>query len=489
MQRYNNLSECIKMCDRILRTNPYPRSDLMKPEVSQVQNIQILENSSTNLLFLKTVNAFHPSRTIIVQNFLPEAEVHVRSFIAMFGIVEICEVIGDDALSALAVVQYKSKTSAADSLLAMPNCQIRGNNLVVNLLWNGPYEHISSITSSVIHSPPECAEKRVVCVGHLPRSITKEAILRKCENYGVVENVRVQPQEQGAFVFVVFQSALSAAVATYCLRNSSLTSAALMLGYGENGSPVLLGPAKVKPLDQYPVPLSAFDVRCVCTRFLDYSRMKGLLINLQRKLPVHHFYRPGSPDYCLRIPTTQIKGVSLFLEILLFDGNFVRNGEDITEMAYQLCTHKYLFRFSVDFGLHKPVMSHDDRNFRATTQYVKWNSLFVLDLQICYPWGHSDPMIEPRIQGMNHIYSDIDSKAFEEGRSSWFGTVLRHSVGSLTTGDAYPLLHRNKVNYLINSDLPFIRIVGSYEDINNYQIPIHAYSDLQPSFKTNQQNS
>ncbi|GIX82905.1 hypothetical protein CEXT_762291 [Caerostris extrusa] len=42
---------------------------------------------------------------------------------SMFGIVEICETIKEDEPSCLAVVQYKFKLSAADALLAMPNCQ------------------------------------------------------------------------------------------------------------------------------------------------------------------------------------------------------------------------------------------------------------------------------------------------------------------------------------------------------------------------------
>ncbi|GFW44784.1 RRM domain-containing protein [Trichonephila clavipes] len=202
----------------------------------------------------------------------------------MFGVVEVCELIKEDAPSCLAVVQYKLKRSAADALLAMPYCQVwlvaavaewyryrtvacfvtgsspvplktrrvgqrctlnlsraetssrwcgevRGSNLIVNLLWNGPYENIGTFTQSVRKSFKECAEKRVVCIGNLPRTITEDIIRRKCEKYGKVENVQVQPQDQGAFAYVVFHSAFSAAIANYCLRNSSSSNAALMLGY------------------------------------------------------------------------------------------------------------------------------------------------------------------------------------------------------------------------------------------------------------------
>ncbi|XP_035233360.1 uncharacterized protein LOC118205176 isoform X3 [Stegodyphus dumicola] len=344
MQRYNNITECIKMCDRILRSNSCPRNDITKSEFVNSEFILSSKSLSSEVPLFKQLSTFHPTRTIVVQNFLPEAEVHVRSFVALFGITEVCEIIRDDARSCLAVIQYKSKTSAADALLAMPYCQVRSSNLVVHLLWNGPYEHIDAITYSVSHSFKECTEKRVVCVGHLPKNISSEAIRKRCERYGKVNDVKVQPQDQGAFAYVVFQSPLSAAVATYCLRNSSTSSAALMLGYSENGSPVLLGPVRVRPLDQYPVPLTAFDVRCICTRFLDYSRLKGLFVNFKRKMPVNHFFKPGTPEFCIRIPTSQVKGVSLFLEVLLFDGNFLKNAEDITDLAYQLCNHKHLFR-------------------------------------------------------------------------------------------------------------------------------------------------
>ncbi|KAG8191268.1 hypothetical protein JTE90_003279 [Oedothorax gibbosus] len=442
-------------------------------------------------LFSKPLHAFNPSRTIVIQNFLSEAESHVQSFVAMFGIVEICDLIKEDAPSCLAVVQYKYKRSAADALLAMPYCQVRGSNLVVNLLWNGPYENISSITQGVRRSFKECAEKRVVCVGHLPRVVTEGEVRRRCERYGRVDSVQVQPQEQGAFAYVVFGSAFSAAVANYCLRNSSTSNAALMLGYSENGSPVLLGPVRVRPLDQYTVPLTAFDVRCICTRFLDYSRTKGLFVNMQRKLPSHHFFRPGVPDYCVRIPTTQVKGVSLFLEVLLFGGDFLKNADDISEMAYQLCQHKYLFRFTVDFGLHKPIMTYDDGLTRTNNNqhFLRWNSFLVLDLQICFPWdcsAASEPRLEPRIQGMNHIHSDLDPKA-EEGSASWFGVALRHSTISLAPMGSVSeeTQHRNKVKFLVAEGLPFVRLAGSCDDINTYQLPIHVYSENKANLKTN----
>ncbi|XP_055939531.1 uncharacterized protein LOC129969130 isoform X1 [Argiope bruennichi] len=478
MQRYNNLSECIQMCDRILRTNTYPRTNLIPPEGK--------EKFNPDTLFLRNVNAFYPSRTIVVQNFLSEAEAHVQSFVAMFGIVEICELIKEDAPSCLAVVQYKFKRSAADALLAMPNCQVRGSNLIVNLLWNGPYENIGTITQSVRKSFKQCAEKRVVCIGHLPRIITEDAIRYKCEKYGKVESVQVQPQEQGAFAYVVFESAFSAAIANYCLRNSSTSNAALMLGYSENNSPVLLGPVRVRPLDQYMVPLTAFDVRCICTRFLDYSRMKGLFVNLQRKLPLHHFFRPGAPEYCIRLPTTQAKGVSIFLEILLFEGNYIKNADDITEMAYQVCNNKYLFRFSVDFGLHKPIMTYDDNMPRANQHFLRWNSFFILDLQICFPWGISEPRLEPRIQAMNHIYSDIDQRAFEDDvtGSSWFGVALRYSTCNLAPS-ADEGQYRQKIKFLLAENVPLIRIVGSVEDMNTYQLPVHVFSDTHLNLKKN----
>ncbi|GFS62893.1 RRM domain-containing protein [Trichonephila inaurata madagascariensis] len=478
MQRYNDISECIQMCDRILRTNTYPRKSLIPSDVQ--------EKFMSNASFLKNINTFYPSRTIVVQNFLPEAEAHVQSFVAMFGVVEICELIKEDAPSCLAVVQYKLKRSAADALLAMPYCQVRGSNLIVNLLWNGPYENIGTFTQSVRKSFKECAEKRVVCIGHLPRTITEDIIRRKCEKYGKVENVQVQPQDQGAFAYVVFQSAFSAAIANYCLRNSSSSNAALMLGYSENGSPVLLGPVRVRPLDQYTVPLTAFDVRCICTRFLDYSRMKGLFVNLQRKLPSHHFFRPGAPDYCIRLPTFQAKGVSLFVEILLFEGNYLKNADDITEMAYQICNHKYLFRFSVDFGFNKPIMSYDDNIPRPNQHYLRWNSFFILDLQICLPWGISEPRLEPRIQSMNHIYSDIDQRAFEEdgSGSSWFGVALRYSTCNLApSGDENQ--YWKKIKFIMGENLPLVRLVGSYEDINTYQLPIHVFSESHLNIKKN----
>ncbi|XP_035233359.1 uncharacterized protein LOC118205176 isoform X2 [Stegodyphus dumicola] len=455
MQRYNNITECIKMCDRILRSNSCPRNDITKSEFVNSEFILSSKSLSSEVPLFKQLSTFHPTRTIVVQNFLPEAEVHVRSFVALFGITEVCEIIRDDARSCLAVIQYKSKTSAADALLAMPYCQ-------------------------------ECTEKRVVCVGHLPKNISSEAIRKRCERYGKVNDVKVQPQDQGAFAYVVFQSPLSAAVATYCLRNSSTSSAALMLGYSENGSPVLLGPVRVRPLDQYPVPLTAFDVRCICTRFLDYSRLKGLFVNFKRKMPVNHFFKPGTPEFCIRIPTSQVKGVSLFLEVLLFDGNFLKNAEDITDLAYQLCNHKHLFRFSVDFGLHKPIMAHD-RMSRPNPQYLRWNSFFILDLQVCVPWGHADPRLQPRIQSMNHIYSDVDGKVFDEDSvtSSWFGGPLRHtscnlSISGSATDDTQ---HRNKIKFLIAENLPLVRLVGSYEETNAYQLPVHAYSDVQSNFK------
>ncbi|GFU25126.1 RRM domain-containing protein [Nephila pilipes] len=432
------------MCDRILRTNTYPRKNIIPPDTQ--------EKFTSNASFLKNANTFYPSRTIVVQNFLPEAEAHVQSFVAMFGVVEICELIKEDAPSCLAVVQYKLKRSAADALLAMPYCQVRGSNLVVNLLWNGPYENIGAFTKSVRKSFKECAEKRVVCIGHLPRSITEDIIQRKCEKYGNVENIQVQPQDQGAFA--------------------------------ENGAPALLGPVRVRPLDQYTVPLTAFDVRCICTRFLDYSRMKGLFVNLQRKLPSHHFFRPGTPDYCIRLPTFQAKGVSLFLEILLFEGNYLKNADDITEMAYQTCSHKYLFRFSVDFGFNKPIMGYDDTVSRSNQNYIRWNSFFILDLQVCFPWGISEPRLEPRIQSMNHIYSDIDQRAFEEDGSSWFGIALRYSTCNLAPSGEESQYWK-KIKFIMGENLPLVRLIGSYEDINNYQLPVHVFSETHVNLKKN----
>lgn len=85
--------------------------------------------TDSDAVFSKHVPAFNPSRTIVVQNFLSEAEAHVQSFVAMFGIVEICDLIKEDAPSCLAVVQYKFKRSAADALLAMPYCQV--NHLLI----------------------------------------------------------------------------------------------------------------------------------------------------------------------------------------------------------------------------------------------------------------------------------------------------------------------------------------------------------------------
>lgn len=495
MQHYSNITDCIKMCERVLRNNNmgYPKFDF-KPKFEANDFLSKMHEKRESLKASYAISTpetpFHPNRTIAVQNFQPDAETHVQSLVAMFGIMESCEIIKDDAPSGLAVVQYRSKTSAADALLAIPCCQVRGSNLVVHLLWNGPYESIDAITVSVHHSFKECTEKRVVCVGHLPRNISSEAIFRKCSRYGIVDDVKVQPQDQGAFAYVVFRNALSSAVATYCLRNSTTSSAALMLGYSENGSPVLLGPVRVRPLDQYPVPLSAFDCRCICTRFLDYSRFKGLFVNLQRKLPLHHFFRPGAPDYCVRIQTSQIKGVSLFIEILLFDTRFLKDADEITEMAYNMCNHKHLFRFSVDFGLHKPIMNHDDRLPRTSSQYLRWNSFFILDLQVCYPWDfseNSELRLVPRMQGMNHIYSDIDDKAFDDdtNASCWFGGALRHTTCNLSTNETGTddTQHKNKMKFLVSENLPFVRLAGTSEDLNTYQIPVHVYSDLQSSVK------
>lgn len=129
-------------------------------------------------------------------------------------------------------------------------------------------------------------------------------------------------------------------------------------------------------------------------------------------------------------------------------------------------------------------MGHDDREPKQNPQFLRWHSFFMLDLQVCYPWGYlenSELRLLPRMQSMNHIYSDIDSKAFDdESHSSvWFGGALRHTTCNLSTNaigqdDAE---HKNKIKFLITENLPFVRLVGSCEDLNVYQIPVHVYSD------------
>lgn len=79
-------------------------------------------NLSSNYL---SATAFHPTRTVVVLNFLPEAETHVKSLVSRFGVIEICETIKDeDALSSLAVIQYMEVTSALNALLALPDCKV-----------------------------------------------------------------------------------------------------------------------------------------------------------------------------------------------------------------------------------------------------------------------------------------------------------------------------------------------------------------------------
>lgn len=111
-----------------------------------------------------------------------------------------------------------------------------------------------------------------------------------------------------------------------------------------DGSPFLDGPVRVRPLDHYTLPLGAFDVQCIIERFKEYSKLKGLFINSTRnKLPLQYFYHPEISDYCVRIPTTQVKGVSLFIEILLFERQ-VKKGEEVNDSIYNNCNHKHLFR-------------------------------------------------------------------------------------------------------------------------------------------------
>ncbi|XP_054721230.1 uncharacterized protein LOC129231010 [Uloborus diversus] len=441
-------------------------------------------------------SAFYPSRTIVVQNFLPEAETHVRSLVAMFGVIEVCEIIRDDSPSWVAVVQYRSKVSAADALLAMPYFKVRGSHLVVHLLWNGPYEQIDAYTQSVRHSFTECNEKRVVCIGLLPRNISAEVIGNRCQTFGTVHSVKIQPQNQGAFAYVVFLSPFAAAIATFCLRNSTTSSAALMLGYSEDGNPVLLGPVRVRPLDQYPAPLSSFDLRCICARFFDYACLRGLFVDLKRKAPIHHYVRPGMATFCVRIPTAQVKGVSLFIEILLFEDESFQNVEEVAQKHYNCFTHKtlfsvkFIFRFSADFGLHKPVLSHND-GAQSSSQSIQWNSFFVLDLQVCRPWLHLEPKLTPIIQGMNHIYSEVNPHVFEEEHSTtWFGDPVRYGATMISACSASSktaaldvVNHQNKIKFIVMENIPIIRLVGSRDGLNGYKIPIHVYSGRQKDAK------
>ena len=86
-------------------------------------------NLSSNYL---SANSFHPTRTVVVLNFLPEAETHVKSLVSRFGVMEICETIKDeDAISSLAVIQYMEVTSALNALLALPDCKVC--NIAINI--------------------------------------------------------------------------------------------------------------------------------------------------------------------------------------------------------------------------------------------------------------------------------------------------------------------------------------------------------------------
>lgn len=142
------------------------------------------------------------------------------------------------------------------------------------------------------------------------------------------------------------------------------------------------------------------------------------------------------------------------------------------------------FRFSVDFGLNKPITPQSER-LQRLNPLIRWNAFFILDLQVCYTIdvnGVVDFRLSPRIQGMNHVYSDIDNKPVDNETltSLWFGLALRHSTNKLGTNDVN---HKNKIRYIIASNLPFVRIVGSVDDLNSYQIPVHVFSEIQSNVK------
>lgn len=143
------------------------------------------------------------------------------------------------------------------------------------------------------------------------------------------------------------------------------------------------------------------------------------------------------------------------------------------------------FRFSVDFGLNKPITPQSER-LQRLNPLIRWNAFFILDLQVCYSIeidGAVDLRLSPRIQGMNHVYSDVDSKPIDNETltSLWFGLALRHTTSKLSTNDVN---HKNKIRYIIASNLPFVRIVGSVNDLNTYQIPVHVYSEVQSGNKS-----
>lgn len=93
-----------------LHSNVFPRSGY-KPV-----------HLTTNYL---SATKFHPSRTVVVLNFQPEAETHVKSLVSRFGIIEICETIKEeDTPSCLAVIQYMQVASALNALLALPDCKV-----------------------------------------------------------------------------------------------------------------------------------------------------------------------------------------------------------------------------------------------------------------------------------------------------------------------------------------------------------------------------
>ncbi len=79
---------------------------------------------------------FHPTRTVVVLNFQPEAETHVKSLVSRFGIIEICETIKEaDIPSCLAVIQYMEVSSALNALLALPDCKVSSETSLLLKLY------------------------------------------------------------------------------------------------------------------------------------------------------------------------------------------------------------------------------------------------------------------------------------------------------------------------------------------------------------------